>query len=181
MPLIKAAVTKQARDLYLPDSERDNACQQVGLALLKALRRKCRQADDEKDPFHFVAFVRKIIRDALCDFARKFHRRRKHFQGTPALSEVLEDNSARVYQVFGTVNSLEPAVSDPARHAETQDFWVAVEANIERLGAPHRQVWDGKLCGLSLEALAEELGVSKRTVCRCWQEIRLRLLAQFAA
>jgi N-glycosylase/DNA lyase len=178
-PQIHRDIADRARRVQLLRRYWADAEHEVLLALLEALVQYGRPRKGAAVRRCPGAFIHVVTVRTLSDIIRGLRRYHGHFEASLVASEVTDQASKRIRRVIGCLNALDWTVNDPGHLVAEREFWQCLEKVVDELGWLAPLVWDSQFCGYSLCALARELGVSERTVRRCWDLILSRLRDRF--
>ena len=167
-------VRVHARDL--PGAEPEDAAQEGALAFVLAVAAYRVAPPGRPDPGRFRAFLWRVTRGRLRDWARGLLRAERRLDRARDAAWELDDRAAG-----GTGGPSARRPGDPAALAEWAEAQGRLEEVLGRLGDEARRLWDGRCEGRRPCALADEAGLSRRRAGRVWRRLRAALRQALSA
>ena len=143
----------------------------VLIALDYALRHFPSMNAESAEPGAFARYVRWALCWRLRNFVRHARLHRKLFPCSLDGRPTLQHGRNRVRYVLRCGDWTDPEESDPARVVEREETSARMRARMDRLGSLAPLIYAAMLEGASLDGVARDLHVSKRTAERCWRKV----------
>jgi RNA polymerase sigma factor (sigma-70 family) len=174
-------VAKLARQVGLPADLVADAQQEVWMALTRAVIRYTPQPSEAPCRCALRTFLSKVVTDRLLDFVRQYRRDARHYDRAVRVEDALESRVPQTHSAHALPVQLPSEGSDPVLAAERREQEALMAWACRHLEESERCLLESLDAGAPLKRVAQDMGVSRRTVIRRRRKLLAKLRARLRA
>jgi RNA polymerase sigma factor (sigma-70 family) len=175
-------VAKLARRVGLPAGLVADAQQEVWMALTRAVIHYTPQPSEAPCRCALRTFLYKVVTDRFRNFVRQYRRDARNYERAVRVEDALEGRAPQTHSAHALPVQLPSEGSDPVLAAERREQEALMAWACRHLEVSERCLLESLDAAVPLKRIAQQMGISRRTMirrqCKLLAKLRARLRAR---